>query len=752
LQRPWSGLRNAFPLKAYTGTRSGCRWPFLAEQSVTAEPEDRDMATAEAGAEEVADGIVDAPVYGYQPPAAFYATGEPPADAIFDIRDFGAVADPGVDNQPMIQAAIEAAHEAGGGVVYIPPGTWGIAAHPDGYGSIHVLDNVFLKGAGMGVSELRLVDGSEGDITGLVRSQWGVETSNWGLADFTIDGNKENTTGKVDGFFTGPQPGSTLTDKDIQVLRIEIENVSRYGFDPHERTERLSIADSVAHDNGVDGFVLDFNIDAELTGNVSYHNGRHGFNFVTTAQDILATGNISYDNGGAGFVVQRGTENIEGPHGITFVGGASYGNGREGVLIQLSDDITVSGMEIYDNGFSGVRVYGSSNVTIDGNTIRDNSQSRHDGYSEIDISSYDDEVFGILHEAGNNLLQNNVISSTGTVMARYGIEERAGGTAANIVTGNEITGTVRGPLALNGSDSYLSKPGTDADDTIIGGSAGDHVTGGHGDDALSGGDSDDLLDGGTGHDTLLGGKGDDDLYGGDGDDVLRGNSGRDLIDGNDGNDTLSGDAGSDWLRGGNGDDTVLGGSGDDSIVADAGNDHLDGGSGFDTLDFSGIGNGVVVDLAAKTAVGVGTDTVLRFEAVTGTAFDDSLTGDKNVNWLVGGDGNDILRGKGGADTLTGGEGADVFLWASAKDVVIDGHYQGLDTIGDFTAGEDTLSITALIGKQTWADIDEVVLVTDTAKGALLSVNIGGTFQDVALLSGVHGLSASIMHDSGMLLV
>ena len=709
------------------------------------------MTLAGAGATEIADGIVDAPAYAYVAPAAFHASGPPTGQDVFDIRDFGAVADAGVNNQPMIQAAIQAAHDAGGGVVYIPPGTWGIAANPDGYGGVHVLDNVFLKGAGMGESVLRLVDGSSGDITGLVRSEWGVETTNWGLADFTIDGNQANTTGAVDGFFTGPQPGSTLTDKDIQVLRIEIENVSRYGFDPHERTERLSIRDCVAHDNAVDGFVLDYNIDAELTGNVAYANGRHGFNFVTTAQDILVSGNIAHDNGGAGFVVQRGSENIEGPHGITFQGGASFGNGLQGVLVQLADNVTVAGMDIYGNGREGVRIFGSSEVTVRGNTIHDNSQSQHDGYAEVGIAAYDDLVYGIVHPAENNLIQGNAITATGAVQARFGIEERAGDTAHNVVADNVISGTARGALALNGQDSYAVKLGTDGNDTLVGSSTQDHLVGGAGADSLTGGDGNDLLDGGDLADQLLGGKGDDALLGGAGNDQLGGNSGDDRLYGGAGADRLLGDAGNDRLDGGSGDDTVDGGSGDDRVLGSAGNDSLVGGSGFDTLDFSDAGQGIAVDLGARTATGAGSDQVSGFEAVVGSRFADVLAGDKNANVLAGGAGDDVVRGLGGADQLSGGEGRDVFLWGAARDVVDSGVHLGVDRITDFNVGEDVLSVGGLLGAATWTSIDDVVVVTDAAEGLLVAVKMGSAFQQVAVLEGVHGLTAAALLDGGMLL-
>jgi Ca2+-binding RTX toxin-like protein len=709
------------------------------------------VASDLAGSLVAADGISARPAYDFPPPTAFFSPDIPSGASVFNVADFGAIADPTVNSQPMIQAAIDAAHAAGGGIVYIPPGTYGLGVHADGYGSLHLLDNVFLKGAGMGETNLRLMDGIDETITGIVRSPWAAVTTNWGIADLSIDGNKDHTAGQVDGFFTGPKPGLTLADADIYVLRVEIHDVSRYGFDPHEQTTRLSIKDSVAHDNGVDGFVLDFTQDSELSGNVSYDNGRHGFNFVTTSNDILLTDNVAHDNGGAGFVIQRGSENIEAPHGITLSGGASYGNGREGVLVQMAEDIVVSGMDIHDNGRNGVRVLGGSHVTIENNTVHDNSQSLNDGYSEIDITGTVDPIYGTTYAAEYNLVKGNAIDATDLIQSRYGIEERAGDTGHNIIQDNTVSGTVRGPFALNGVDSYALKLGTAGNDTIVGSATQDRLVGGDGNDILSGQDGHDLVEGGAGLDQLTGGKGNDTLLGGAGNDSLNGNSGDDVLAGDGGDDTLIGDIGNDRLTGGAGNDTLSGGSGDDVLFADAGTDRMDGGAGLDTADFSGIGSAVSVDLYAKTASGAGADSLISIERVVGTSFADTLKGDNNANTLVGGDGNDSLRGLGGADTMTGGAGADTFVWGASKDVVSASVNLGLDHITDFGPG-DKLDLHALIGTQTYATINDLVHVTDQAAGALIAVKIGGVFQNVVQLDGYHEDSAMDLVTAGSLIV
>ena len=52
------------------------------------------------------------------------------------------------------------------------------------------------------------------------------------------------------------------------------------------------------------------------------------------------------------------------------------------------------------------------------------------------------------------------------------------------------------------------------------------------------------------------------------------------------------------------------------------------------------------------------DSATNFENITGSAYDDDLTGNDEANVLKGGAGDDELTGGGDADTIEGGAGAD----------------------------------------------------------------------------------------------
>lgn len=165
-----------------------------------------------------------------------------------------------------------------------------------------------------------------------------------------------------------------------------------------------------------------------------------------------------------------------------------------------------------------------------------------------------------------------------------------------------------------------------------------------------------------------------------GDDVIVGSEGDDTIDGGGGNDVLCGFGGADTLVGGDGDDRLFGGSDSpyspddgyygDLLVPGAGDDHVDLGDGadgiwfwespleVDQVSYADAPTGVQVDLAAGTATGHGTDTIVvggtpgRPVGVIGSPHDDVLRGTS---------GRDVVDAGGGDDVVETGDGSDVVL-------------------------------------------------------------------------------------------
>ena len=453
----------------------------------------------------------------------------------FNVRDFGAVGDGHTSDTAAIQAAIDAAAKAGGGDVYIPAGTWTLT--PGGKpadGALMLKSNVFIKGEGMGATVLKLADGTDQAVTGLIRSASGEATHDFGVSNLTLDGNRDSTTGKVDGWYNGFLPGQPGQDSNVTLSGVEIRDCSGYGFDPHERTANMLIENSVSHGNGLDGFVADYLIDSTFRNNLAYDNDRHGFNVVTTTHDLALLNNVSHDNGGGGIVVQRGSENIPSPHHITIEGGEVYGNAAEGVLVKLSNGVDISGVDIHHNGTSGVRVYGSTDVEVRGNLIHENAQKA--GIPEVLIQPFDDRggVSGKLHPADHNTFADNII--TGGDKSTFGVAEESGQSGSNSVYGNTFAHLQQGAVSLQGAGDHVGTnpmlnaiDGGNGSDVLVGTAKADSLNGRDGADTLNGGSGADLLWGGAGHDRLLGGSGNDTLIGGADADVLFGGAGSDLF-------------------------------------------------------------------------------------------------------------------------------------------------------------------------------------------------------------------------------
>ncbi len=164
--------------------------------------------------------------------------------------------------------------------------------------------------------------------------------------------------------------------------------------------------------------------------------------------------------------------------------------------------------------------------------------------------------------------------------------------------------------------------------------------------------------------------------------------------------TSEGSSENDYLRGGGGNDTLLGGAGNDTLKGGAGNDVMDGGTGIDTVDFGGATQSLSLTLngannATLFANGVASDTIRNIENIIGGNGNDTLTGDALANRLDGGAGDDVLSGGGGADTLIGGLGADTLNGGAGADFfVYRSPNEGGDTIQSFSVAVDTIRISA----------------------------------------------------------
>lgn len=369
-------------------------------------------------------------------------------------------------------------------------------------------------------------------------------------------------------------------------------------------------------------------------------------------------------------------------YNITHLGGAlrpdsdgdgiaeSLGAATAGVVIDLALGTMSDGY-----GFSGV-ILEIENIGATGlaDIVRGDA-----GANKLYGNDGDDLIEG---RAGDDL----IAGENGNDTASY-----AG--ASGSVTINLATGTASG---ADGNDTLLTI------ENVIGSAYADTITGDDGDNRLTGGAGADFMDGGAGIDTLsyveaTTGVGVDLSPGANGSPGPGGFAGEaagdkflnvenvdgsnfdDSIYGNNFDNALAGRDGQDLLTGWGGNDQLSGGSGNDYLIGGAGDDLLDGGTGFDRVGYSlGSVTGVTVDLSLQGVAqntGMGMDTLIGIEHVSGTRFDDVLTGNDGDNWIWGGSngsgitGNDILSGGGGNDHLQVGFGNHQLDGGSGSDTL-----------------------------------------------------------------------------------
>jgi Ca2+-binding RTX toxin-like protein len=122
----------------------------------------------------------------------------------------------------------------------------------------------------------------------------------------------------------------------------------------------------------------------------------------------------------------------------------------------------------------------------------------------------------------------------------------------------------------------------------------------------------------------------------------------------------------------------------------------------------------------SAGIAADSDDIATTVEILGTDGNDTLTGDAGNNILVGGAGDDLLTGSTGADTFKFGVNS------------------GSDTIVDFSAGEDLISIDSILGFGNGND----VLAALTSKGS-----IGGQFSSELNLGANETIS--ILHDGAL---
>jgi len=407
-----------------------------------------------------------------------------------------------------------------------------------------------------------------------------------------------------------------------------------------------------------------------------------------------------------------------GPGNDTLIGGPGndvfQGNAGDDTLIGNSGADTLDGgidndTASYATATAGVIASLTTTFTV-GPPVAQSGDALGDTFTSIENligSAHNDTLIG---DGINNILTGSTGDDILEGMA--GADELDGG------SGSDTASYIHAGVGVIAS---LANPGDNTNDAAADTYVSiENLTGSNFADSLSGDGGSNILIGGLGNDALEGRGGADTLIGGNGNDTASyaraatavfaslDTSFAALQTGDASGDTftsienLTGSAFVDTLIGNSGANILTAGDGDDTLEGRGGGDELIGGTGNDTASYNHSSSGKVASLAtpAGNSGDAGNDTYTSIENLTGSAYNDTLSGDGGANILIGGAGGDIMAGGGGIDTASYANAATSVIAALTASLAA---IQTGDAFGDSFSGIANLSGSAhndtLIGNE-----------------------------------------------------
>lgn len=340
-------------------------------------------------------------------------------------KDFGVKCDGSTNDVSAINAAITAANSAGGGTVMLPKGTCII-----GGSSVTMASNVYLRGAGVGVTILKLASSFAGNA--IIASS----KSFIGVSDFTVD---------VNGNITGSNGAVNFTSSsDWYMRRLEVKNMTTFGL-VYNGATRFQISESKINRSATattqNQAILGSNSSGNNTG------GRILNNIMTNSGvDLSDIGTVFANNTVSGFGFGAGltTEQSAGCYGLYIAFNNITGGGTTidangympGGLEQWCPDTTIVGNYISNNGGAGMDMGGTRNRVI-GNVVKDNSQSTAGSYHGI-VCRYGTSTYN----CNGSILSDNQSYNTNGASGNQGYgysEESASISGVKLVPGNNFS-------------------------------------------------------------------------------------------------------------------------------------------------------------------------------------------------------------------------------------------------------------------------------------------------------------------------
>lgn len=241
---------------------------------------------------------------------------------IRNVKDYGAKGDGTGDDQPAIQAAINEASAADGGIVYFPPGTYPCAS------TLLIPSNSVLEGAGVasvikvnpGVGAQNLLENSD------------QENGNTGIAIRNL---------KIEGSLTAGRDGISLQACDESIIEnVEVTTCNSKGITIGNGCQRVLVLGCYVHGNGTEGIELMGAAQCVIAGCRVLDNGTitasAGVRLSFTSTDNEIVGLISRDSRSTGSKTQTFGVEIDSTSVRNVVTGLNAEGNRDGRISDAS--------------------------------------------------------------------------------------------------------------------------------------------------------------------------------------------------------------------------------------------------------------------------------------------------------------------------------------------------------------------------------------------------------------------------------